>query len=57
MHAGHFFEIILEISELVLTVVAGLQKPERWNLPLLFTVSSMLGAVACGSSLLLLWVI
>jgi hypothetical protein len=30
-------------------------KPERWNLPLLFTVSSMLGAVACGSSLLLLW--
>jgi hypothetical protein len=57
MHAGHFFEQFLEISELVLTVVAGLQKPERWNLPLLFTVSSMLGAVACGSSLLLLWVI
>mmetsp|Transcript_53308 Transcript_53308/g.141266 ORF Transcript_53308/g.141266 Transcript_53308/m.141266 type:complete len:1012 (-) Transcript_53308:919-3954(-) len=30
--------------------------PERWNFPLVFSVSCMLGAVACGSSLLLLWV-
>jgi len=29
--------------------------PERWNLPVLFTVSSMLGAVACVSSILLLY--
>jgi len=29
--------------------------PERWNFPLVFSVSCMLGAVACGSSLLLLW--
>eukprot|EP00292_Cryptomonas_paramecium_P001673 CAMPEP_0113686260 /NCGR_PEP_ID=MMETSP0038_2-20120614/15178_1 /TAXON_ID=2898 /ORGANISM="Cryptomonas paramecium" /LENGTH=1123 /DNA_ID=CAMNT_0000606537 /DNA_START=21 /DNA_END=3392 /DNA_ORIENTATION=- /assembly_acc=CAM_ASM_000170 len=29
--------------------------PERWNFPLIFCVSCMLGAVACGSSLLLLW--
>lgn len=29
--------------------------PEKWNLPALFAISSILGAVACGSSLLLLW--
>lgn len=29
--------------------------PEKWNLRALFTVSIVLGAVACGSSLLLLW--
>jgi hypothetical protein len=29
--------------------------PERWNLAALFIISSVLGAVACGSSLLLLW--
>jgi len=29
--------------------------PERWCLPILFIVSSVLGVVACGSSLLLLW--
>jgi len=29
--------------------------PERWNILFLFIVSSVLGAVACGSSLLLLW--
>jgi H+-transporting ATPase len=31
------------------------QAPNRWNLPCLFAVSSSLGIVACGSSLLLLW--
>jgi H+-transporting ATPase len=31
------------------------QHPEKWNLPLLFLVSIVLAAVACGSSLLLLW--
>jgi len=30
--------------------------PERWVLPTLFFVSLVLGAIACGSSLLLLWV-
>eukprot|EP00201_Polytomella_parva_P007728 CAMPEP_0175064506 /NCGR_PEP_ID=MMETSP0052_2-20121109/15374_1 /TAXON_ID=51329 ORGANISM="Polytomella parva, Strain SAG 63-3" /NCGR_SAMPLE_ID=MMETSP0052_2 /ASSEMBLY_ACC=CAM_ASM_000194 /LENGTH=1224 /DNA_ID=CAMNT_0016330871 /DNA_START=383 /DNA_END=4057 /DNA_ORIENTATION=+ len=29
--------------------------PEKWNLKVLFLVSAVLGAVACGSSLLLLW--
>jgi H+-transporting ATPase len=29
--------------------------PEKWNLPVLFVISSILGSVACGSSLLLLW--
>lgn len=29
--------------------------PNRWNLPALFLVSSVLGAVSCFSSLLLLW--
>ncbi|MEW5303187.1 MAG: hypothetical protein WDW36_005903 [Sanguina aurantia] len=29
--------------------------PEKWNLPALFLISIVLGAVACGSSLLLLW--
>jgi len=29
--------------------------PEKWGLPILFLVSCVLGAVACGSSLLLLW--
>lgn len=29
--------------------------PEKWNLPALFAVSIVLGMVACGSSLLLLW--
>ncbi|EFJ47201.1 hypothetical protein VOLCADRAFT_61631, partial [Volvox carteri f. nagariensis] len=29
--------------------------PEKWNLPALFTTSIVLGMVACGSSLLLLW--
>eukprot|EP00331_Platyophrya_macrostoma_P023062 CAMPEP_0176444760 /NCGR_PEP_ID=MMETSP0127-20121128/23267_1 /TAXON_ID=938130 /ORGANISM="Platyophrya macrostoma, Strain WH" /LENGTH=888 /DNA_ID=CAMNT_0017830355 /DNA_START=114 /DNA_END=2780 /DNA_ORIENTATION=+ len=30
-------------------------RPQRWNLPVLFTVASVLAAVACISSLLLLW--
>lgn len=29
--------------------------PEKWALPVLFIISCVLGAVACGSSLLLLW--
>ena len=29
--------------------------PDKWNLPVLFTVSSVLGAVSCSSSLLLLY--
>ena len=29
--------------------------PEKWNLPALFTTSIILGMVACGSSLLILW--
>ncbi|KAG2499212.1 hypothetical protein HYH03_002792 [Edaphochlamys debaryana] len=29
--------------------------PEKWNLRALFTISIVLGMVACGSSLLLLW--
>ncbi len=29
--------------------------PEKWNLPALFFISCILGGVACGSSLLLLW--
>jgi len=29
--------------------------PEKWALPVLFIIASVLGAVACGSSLLLLW--
>jgi H+-transporting ATPase len=29
--------------------------PERWNLPVLFIVATTIGAVACGSSLLLLY--
>ncbi|KAG2442961.1 hypothetical protein HXX76_003035 [Chlamydomonas incerta] len=29
--------------------------PEKWNLPALFGISIVLGMVACGSSLLLLW--
>jgi len=29
--------------------------PESWNLPVLFLVSTSLGLIACGSSLLLLW--
>ncbi|KAG2499210.1 hypothetical protein HYH03_002791 [Edaphochlamys debaryana] len=29
--------------------------PEKWNLTVLFAVSCVLGAVACGSSLLILW--
>jgi hypothetical protein len=35
--------------------VIASKTPERWNLRFVFTVSSVLGAVACGSSLLLLW--
>ena len=31
--------------------------PDRWNLPVLFTVSSVLGAVSCVSSLLLLYLL
>ena len=31
------------------------QYPEKWNLPALFASSIVLGIVACGSSLLLLW--
>jgi H+-transporting ATPase len=31
-------------------------RPQRWNLPVLFTVSSVLAAVACASSLMLLWI-
>jgi len=30
-------------------------KPENWNLPALFIVSTSLGVIACSSSLLLLW--
>lgn len=30
-------------------------RPEKWNLRVLFTISSVLGAVSMGSSLLLLW--
>eukprot|EP00243_Klebsormidium_subtile_P003303 TRINITY_DN16657_c0_g1_i1.p1 TRINITY_DN16657_c0_g1~~TRINITY_DN16657_c0_g1_i1.p1 ORF type:complete len:982 (+),score=329.76 TRINITY_DN16657_c0_g1_i1:182-3127(+) len=30
-------------------------RPEKWNLKVLFLTSSILAAVACGSSLLLLW--
>lgn len=30
-------------------------RPEKWNLKALFSISCILGAVACGSSLLLLW--
>lgn len=30
-------------------------RPEKWNLPVLFVTSGVLAAVACGSSLLLLW--
>jgi H+-transporting ATPase len=30
-------------------------RPEKWNLRVLFLTSSILAAVACGSSLLLLW--
>jgi len=29
--------------------------PDKWNLRVLFVISIVLGAVACGSSLLLLW--
>jgi len=29
--------------------------PEKWDLPVLFVVSIVLGTVSCGSSLLLLW--
>ena len=29
--------------------------PEKWNLPALFATSVILGSVACGSSLLILW--
>jgi len=31
-------------------------RPQRWNLPVLFFMSSVLAAVACASSLMLLWV-
>eukprot|EP00744_Colponema_vietnamica_P008055 GILI01011515.1.p1 GENE.GILI01011515.1~~GILI01011515.1.p1 ORF type:complete len:1048 (-),score=370.45 GILI01011515.1:173-2893(-) len=34
--------------------VIGSKKPEKWNLPELCVVSSILGAVACASSMLLL---
>ncbi|CUF89536.1 P-type H+-ATPase, putative [Bodo saltans] len=30
-------------------------RPQRWNLPVLFTVAAVLAGVACVSSLLLLW--
>ncbi|CUE96343.1 P-type H+-ATPase, putative [Bodo saltans] len=30
-------------------------RPQRWNLPVLFCISAVLAAVACASSLLLLW--
>jgi H+-transporting ATPase len=30
-------------------------RPQRWNLPVLFLVAAMMAAVACVSSLLLLW--
>ena len=29
--------------------------PEKWNLPVVFTIGSVLAAVACASSILLLW--
>jgi len=29
--------------------------PDKWNLPVLFSISSVLGAVSCGSSLILLF--
>lgn len=32
------------------------ERPQRWNLPVVFTSASILAAVACGSSLLLLWI-
>jgi H+-transporting ATPase len=35
--------------------VKASQWPEKWNLPSLFLTSIVLGSVACGSSLLLLW--
>eukprot|EP01012_Entosiphon_sulcatum_P038967 TRINITY_DN508_c0_g1_i1.p1 TRINITY_DN508_c0_g1~~TRINITY_DN508_c0_g1_i1.p1 ORF type:complete len:933 (-),score=160.22 TRINITY_DN508_c0_g1_i1:390-3188(-) len=35
--------------------VKASQIPEVWNLRVLFTVSGMLAAIACGSSILLLW--
>mmetsp|Transcript_19959 Transcript_19959/g.33403 ORF Transcript_19959/g.33403 Transcript_19959/m.33403 type:complete len:906 (+) Transcript_19959:83-2800(+) len=35
--------------------VEARETPEKWNLPVLYTVSSVLAAVACISSLLLLW--
>ncbi|KAH9601703.1 Cation-transporting P-type ATPase [Trypanosoma melophagium] len=31
------------------------QRPQRWNLPVMFVISFVLAAVACVSSLLLLW--
>ena len=31
------------------------KNPEKWNLPVLFTISSVMAGVACVSSLLLLW--
>ncbi|KNC83072.1 hypothetical protein SARC_04665 [Sphaeroforma arctica JP610] len=31
------------------------KRPDKWNLKVLWTMSIVLGAVACGSSLLLLW--
>ncbi|PBJ70409.1 P-type H+-ATPase [Trypanosoma cruzi cruzi] len=30
--------------------------PQRWNLPVVFTIAIILAAVACGSSLMLLWI-
>ena len=35
--------------------VVPLQTPESWNLPVLFTIGTVLAAVACASSLLLLY--
>jgi len=31
------------------------KRPDKWNLRVIFTIASVLGAVACLSSLLLLW--
>ncbi|KPA78643.1 putative mitochondrial P-type H -ATPase, putative (H1A-1) [Leptomonas pyrrhocoris] len=32
------------------------ERPQKWNLPVVFVSASILSAVACGSSLMLLWV-
>ncbi|CAJ1015153.1 hypothetical protein IOCL1545_000060400 [Leishmania shawi] len=32
------------------------ERPQKWNLPVVFVSASILAAVACGSSLMLLWI-